>query len=469
MNRSVLTIFLVALLLTSCGEDRSGEYYALIGSKQWMYETMQQYYLFYEDLPESLDQDDLLSDPEDLLEDIASDYDQKDGTIFSHIDSVTTSSDAEAMAGTVTSDYPNFGFEAVVVRITSGKYALHVLYTQPDSPAEDAGLERGDWIIAADDTKITSSSYSKYVSQPSQAYAFTLANVNGTDFDTLSTVQMASPRYISEQTILSTGIISAGSRKAAYILYNQFALNDADEWAQLLTNFVAQGVDDIIIDLRYNPGGYVSTAASIGGMLAPSSAVGKTFVNLIWSDQIGETETITVSNGGVSISYDNLYILTSSSSASASELLINCLRPYMSGRIYQVGEDTYGKNVGQSLYTSEDYPELEFWLTTVYISNSEGYYDYYDDGLAPDYETEEDTSDELADFGDPTDPLLAPVVLHMTYGVFELEEEEEEEAEEEEEEEDTEDDETEVSLARSAQRAVVYDPIAHKKKFNKLR
>ena len=88
--------------------------------------------------------------------------------------------------------------------------------------------------------------------------------------------------------------------------------------------------------------------------------------------------------------------------------------------------------------------------------------------MAPDYEAEEDTSDELADFGDPTDPLLAPVVLHMAYGVFELEEEEEEE--EEEEDEDTETDDTdEVSLARSAKRSVVYDPIAHKKKFNKLR
>lgn len=42
---------LLAVLFTSCGEDRSGEYYALIGSKTWIYETMQQNYLFYEDLP----------------------------------------------------------------------------------------------------------------------------------------------------------------------------------------------------------------------------------------------------------------------------------------------------------------------------------------------------------------------------------------------------------------------------------
>ena len=448
--------FFLVVALAACGEDRSGEYYAIVGSKLWMSETMQQYYLFYDDLPETIEQSYLLMTPEEMLEELASDYDQKDGTIFSHVDSVTTSTSRSV----VTSDYPNFGFEAVVVRVTSGKYALHVLYTQPDSPATDVGLKRGDWIIAADGTKITSSSYSTYVGQPTQSYSFTLADVNGTTFDTLNTVTMPAPEYISEQTIHTSMTIEAGGKKAAYIVYNQFAQDDADDWVTLLNSYASQGVDDIIIDLRYNPGGYVSTAASLGSMLAPTSSRGKTFVNLIWNDLIGETQTLTIEDEGVNISYDNLYILTSSSSASASELLINCLRPYMSGRIYQVGEDTYGKNVGQTLYTSDDYPELEFWLTTVYLSNSEGYYDYYDDGLPPDYDAEEDTSDDLYDFGDTSDPLLSPALLHMATGSFEAVEEEEEE----------EDESTEASaVARESERAVVYDPIAHKKKFNKVR
>lgn len=78
---------LLAVLFTSCGEDRSGEYYALIGSKTWIYETMQQNYLFYEDLPAE-DGLDFFDKPADFLESVVSDRDKKNGVTFSHIDSV---------------------------------------------------------------------------------------------------------------------------------------------------------------------------------------------------------------------------------------------------------------------------------------------------------------------------------------------------------------------------------------------
>ena len=79
-----------ALFLASCGQDRSGEYYALIGPKTWMYETMQQHYLFYEDLPteEGLN---FFDKPETFLQSVVSSQDQKNGSVFSHIDSVNVS------------------------------------------------------------------------------------------------------------------------------------------------------------------------------------------------------------------------------------------------------------------------------------------------------------------------------------------------------------------------------------------
>ena len=115
----------ISLALMACGEDRSGEYYALIASKTWIYETMQQNYLFYEDIPaeESLD---FFQTPENFLKNAASSRDQKNGTLFSHIDSVNVSR--------ALSSSPTFGYEAALIRTGSGDYAIRVLYTQPGSP-----------------------------------------------------------------------------------------------------------------------------------------------------------------------------------------------------------------------------------------------------------------------------------------------------------------------------------------------
>lgn len=100
---------------------------------------------FYEDIPaeEKLD---FFKKPADFLASAASSKDQKGGYVFSHVDSVLTTSRA-------TSTYPCFGFEAALVRELN---ALRVLYVQPNSPAKEAGLKRGDWIIAIDSQKYQS-------------------------------------------------------------------------------------------------------------------------------------------------------------------------------------------------------------------------------------------------------------------------------------------------------------------------
>ena len=76
------------------------------------------------------------------------------------------------------------------------------------------------------------------------------------------------------------------------------------------------------------------------------------------------------------------------------------------------------KNVAQSLFTNAAHPQLEFWLTTSYISNSENYYDYYTDGLKPDYEESEDLTGYLGELGTEQDSLMVPVLYHIEHGNF---------------------------------------------------
>lgn len=403
----------ISLTLMACGEDRSGEYYALIASKTWIYETMQQNYLFYEDIPaeESLD---FFQTPENFLKNAASSRDQKNGTLFSHIDSVNVSR--------ALSSNPTFGYEAALIRTGSGDYAIRVLYTQPGSPAEEAGLKRGDWIIAANNKKIGSGDYSKYVSAPTQSYTFTLGNYNGEGFDTLGVTEIPAPRYIEETNLMKTSFITAGNRTAAYILYNSFGADDTETLQNMFVEIAARQPNDIILDLRYNPGGYVSTSQLLSTLLAPQNAMGQTFLNMTYNDKIAKTESYlfepSLIPGGTPLAYENLYIITSNNTASASEIVINCLRPYLKERLLQVGTATFGKNVAQSLFTDEQSPQLELWLTTAYLSNAEGFQDYFDNGLQPDYELAENYAGELGELGTAEDMLLAPVFTRMATGNF---------------------------------------------------
>lgn len=403
----------ISLTLMACGEDRSGEYYALIASKTWIYETMQQNYLFYEDIPaeESLD---FFQTPENFLKNAASSRDQKNGTLFSHIDSVNVSR--------ALSSSPTFGYEAALIRTGSGDYAIRVLYTQPGSPAEEAGLKRGDWIIAANNKKIGSGDYSKYVSAPTQSYTFTLGNYNGEGFDTLGVTEIPAPRYIEETNLMKTSFITAGNRTAAYILYNSFGADDTETLQNMFVEIAARQPNDIILDLRYNPGGYVSTSQLLSTLLAPQNAMGQTFLNMTYNDKIAKTESYlfepSLIPGGTPLAYENLYIITSNNTASASEIVINCLRPYLKERLLQVGTATFGKNVAQSLFTDEQSPQLELWLTTAYLSNAEGFLDYFDNGLQPDYELAENYAGELGELGTAEDMLLAPVFTRMATGSF---------------------------------------------------
>lgn len=450
-------------LLSSCGEDRSGEYYALIATKTWIYEVMQENYLFYEDIPaeEKLD---FFKKPADFLASAASSKDQKGGYVFSHVDSVLTTSRA-------TSTYPCFGFEAALVRELN---ALRVLYVQPNSPAKEAGLKRGDWIIAIDSQKISISNYSTYITHPTKAHRFTLGKYNPypenvddpefnyVEFDTLGVVQMPEPRYVEEQDVLKYGIISSGNRKAFYLLYNEFG-EDTKALKEVLSQLGGQQFDDFILDLRYNPGGYVNTAHELGSALAPATAMGQPFLHMIYNDKINKTETLNLEasplTGGVNLSYENLYVLTSENTASASEIIINCLKPYMEGRLFQVGTATYGKNVAQQLFTSEEAPGIELWLTTTYLSNSQGYYDYFKNGLLPDFEIEENYEAELGDFGSAEDQLMQPVLYRMENGSFPVVTNPDES-----------EDATTLSRSRTSKHVqLLVDPIARKPHYNRIK
>ena len=410
----------VLLACASCGQDRSGEYYALISSKHWIYDIMQEYYLYYEDLPAEEELDFFLS-PQEFLSAAASERDRKNGALYSHVDSVS----ATAASSRTLSERPTYGFEAVILQAENGDYALQVIYTRPSSPAEEAGLKRGDIIIAADGKAIETDDYTRYVTQPTSACTFTLGTYDFelAQMDSTGTLEMPAPRTIEEHNLLESHLLSTGNRTAYYISYNGFGEEeDVAQWQTLFGEISAARPDDIILDLRYNPGGYVNTAQTVGTMLAPAEASGQTMFTMTSNDKLNLKDTYlfdpALLPGSTTLSYDNLYIITGTNTASASEIVINSLRPYMSGRICQVGEPTFGKNVAQALYTSEEHPSLELWLTTFSLTNAEGFGDYAEEGLLPDFELSEPYGNPLGELGTEDDLLMQPILIRMMTGAF---------------------------------------------------
>lgn len=404
----------ISALVSSCGEDRSGEYYALITTQTWMYETMQQEYLYYQDIPEKKSLN-FFNKPSDFLNSMVSSKDKKSGSTFSHIDSVFVTTRS-------TSTTPTFGFEGTMVRAENGSYGIRVLYTQENSPAEEVGLKRGDLIIAANNKKINSSDLF-YITSPKEAYLFTMGKLNERGFDTLQTVQMPSPRIVENKNIYKSDIMEIAGKRVAYIMYNEFGNNDTENLKQLFKDIAGQSVDDIILDLRYNPGGYVNIAQLVSTNLAPQEAIGNVFLKMTHNDKINQTDILNFEQSllanGSPVNYKNLYVITSSNTASASEIVINCLRPYMAGRLIQVGTATFGKNVAQQLYTDEEKaPMLDFWMTNSLLSNAEDFSDYYTSGLKPDYEKSENFKGELGELGTAQDSLMIPIIKHIETGSF---------------------------------------------------
>lgn len=443
--KSLVVCSLSIPFFTSCGEDRSGEYYALIGTQTWIYQTMQHDYLFYQDLPkeEGLN---FFTKPREFVESLVSSNDQKNGAKFTHLDSIYNQ-----QKPTRTSKFPSFGFEGAIVRVPNGSEAIRIIYTEKESPATEASLKRGDWIIAANGKKINSNSYATFINRPTGPCRFTLGSFNGEGFDTLKVVDMPAPRPINVNNLLETHLITSGNKKAFYILYNEFG-DDEKQLKSLFAQMANMQFDDIILDLRYNPGGYVATSQVLASNLAPQSALNKPFLQMTSNDIINKKDVYNLDPSMLGtpapISYGNLYIITSGSTASASEIIINGLKPYMKGKLFQVGTATFGKNVAQTRYWNETTPDVELWLTTHKLSNSEDFSDYFTNGLPPDYEIAENLGGDLGALGGKEDILMKPVLEHMATGNFPANKEEEE-----------------TTPSRSRRVEIVHNPISKKPKL----
>ena len=416
------TLFVLLMLLTSCGEDRSGEFYALIEDRMWIEQTMREHYLWYEEIPE-IEEKDYFQEPATFFKSLL--YKQAldgKGDKYSYMEEApkaTTEEEGRSLTLDRESTYGmEFELSSDPTRTTNHTFA-HILYVLPDSPADKAGIKRGDWISAFNKKRVNSSNYQELKKGGSIALAreHIVMTENGIGWQSGDTLNLEPSVKMEINPFLVCNTIGIDGKKVAYLVYNEFSTgpNDKSDETEYIEQMISlfkeikkEAPDEFILDLRYNNGGYLQCAQTLASLLAPAHALGKTFTSLTFNDKSDPQTSKYIFDpklADANLDLDKIYILTGSHTASASEAVINGLIPYMGAEnVILVGTKTEGKNVAMVSYKNEAYG-LTLYPIVAYVSNAENKGDYIN-GFQPHYELDERSITPWYPLGDPKEYLL---------------------------------------------------------------
>jgi C-terminal processing protease CtpA/Prc len=312
----------------------------------------------------------------------------------------------------------------------TGNYFAIVEYVHPETPAATAGFQRGDLIIKISSANITQSNYTQLFSGNSITVTKGILTQSG--ISTGATVSMTA-EVLSLDPVLMYKVIERSGHKIGYMIYLQYISNyDNTSLRNALQHFKDNQITDLVLDLRYNPGGTTSSAQYLCSSLAPLSAVNdnKTLVTYQWNDKYqaywnanGYTDQLEVrfrSDVPVKLGLNKIHILTSSGTASASELTICGLEPYMDVKL--IGDSTYGKYTAsitikpEHIYqTPSEYTDFKNWgiqPIVLRFANSEGVTSFTK-GFGPDFPVKDELLPAVQ-LGEITEPLLKKAIEDIT-------------------------------------------------------
>jgi hypothetical protein len=375
----------------------------------WIHENMSAYYLWPDKMP-ALAKTNTSSNPMDYFYSIL--YEYKTTDRFSWIDS-SSANLINQLNGINT--VLGIRVSAFYTDDTKVNVALVIAYVLKGSPAEKNGLKRGDIILSVDDKTVTSSNYSTALQN--QTLKLGLGAYNNKVFSSTGKTVTVTKVELQTNPILQDTVINWAGKKVGYFAYLQFLSSFDDSLRAVFGRFRDKGVNELVIDLRYNGGGYVSSSDLLTNLMVKdlASKVDKVMNKRLYNDaytkevikQYGASALVTnfkmeSSNIG---SLSRVFFLTSTGTASASELIINNLKPFMN--VILIGEHTYGKNVG-SFTITDNAKRWNYGLQpiTFKILNALDQSDYGTvNGFLPDYAVTDDVLPYKL-LGDPTETYL---------------------------------------------------------------
>ncbi|GAA4331298.1 S41 family peptidase [Flaviaesturariibacter amylovorans] len=288
---------------------------------------------------------------------------------------------------------------------------LRVKHVEPASPAGRAGVRRGWQIVKINGSSNISTNNTSFVSQAvfqSTSGSFTFVKPDNSQV----TLNLNAGVYQERPVVLSK-VINHEGRKVGYFVFNSF-MGDTNavfnEFRNSFSNFASAGIQDLVVDLRYNGGGYVTMQEKLANYIAPSSASGNLMMRQQFNARNSQYNENTNFSKLGSLNLPRVFFIVSKSTASASELLINNLKPYMN--VVLVGPSpTHGKPVGFFPIPVKDWYIFPVSFKTV---NKNGEGSYF--GGIPVNAIVPDGLDK--DWGDPSESALNAALQYSVTGAF---------------------------------------------------
>lgn len=429
-----LLLFLCGLTFQSCQDNDDTITTSELDIQDFIWKGLNQYYLWQPDVPNLSDErfagqtelDQFLKGypvPEELFDAL-----RVDKTIdrFSWI--VDDYTELEGVLGGITTNN-GLDFQLAYKSAGSDEIYGYVRYVLPNSDAATKNITRGMVFYGINGAQLTVNNYSSLLAN--ETYTLNLADYdngaitpNGKSITLTKAVLAENPIYINK-------VITNGTHKIGYLMYNGFYNEYDTQLNDAFATLKSAGITDLVLDLRYNGGGSVLTATRLASMIT-GNYTGEIFAKQEWNTKINSyfeannpdalnnnfTDKIgsTVIN---SLNLNKIYILTTKSTASASELVINGLKPYI--EVIQIGGTTTGKNVGSvTLYDSPTFekenvnPNHRYAMQPIVlrIVNANGFGDYTS-GLAPNISLSE-KPENLGTLGDSEEPFLKAAIDNIT-------------------------------------------------------
>lgn len=342
-----------------------------------------------------------------------------------------------------------FEFQLSMESRTNQNVVGIVLYVKPGTPAATLGIKRGDLFRKINGQQITTANYSSLIDalfDSSASVALTFSEFSNGTFTDKAPTTVAKVNGYKENPVFLDTVYTIQDKKIGYLVYNFFT-NDAGNKSmeydlalnEVFAGFRQNNITNLIVDLRYNHGGMMSSAVNLASMMVPNLTTGKVFsyteynnnyTNYFNSSEFKKsypnenpfvdnfattidlpsprTDKILIQNVGNSL--QKIYFLTGTGTASASEMVINGLKPFLPCVL--IGDTTVGKNVGSTLINDEENTKNQWAFMPIVLRyfNKDHQSDFIR-GFAPDFRIDDDYAHQL---GDTREALLAKAISQIT-------------------------------------------------------
>lgn len=409
-NSFKLTLSITLLIATACKKDEIPEknYTGPVTSQEinsWVMDSLRIYYLWNNQLPAKPN---LQQEPSAFFKSV-----KYSGDRFSVL---INPSDQSTFTNTIKS---LFGFEFSIISLDNNTTTIGLVkLVVPNSNASRQGLTRGTLFYKINGQRLTAANFTSLINELQTNRTGSITTVNET-LSVEKTIQL-SPSIFAEYPIYKDTIYSYNGRKAGYLFFNNFATSYNPVLTNVFQQFKSQNINELILDLRYNAGGEVASAAVLCGLISANLKANSLFINYAgnnYAGQFSQTLNETLNTAQTNrltfsqiepnqLALTRVYIIATKNTASAAEVVINNLKPYI--EVIHIGENTFGKDVGSfSIQDQRAAKRIEWVLyPIVYKISNANNTGGYSNGLIADEKMDENLSLPLKEIGDPEEPLL---------------------------------------------------------------